>query len=461
MGQPTDYKAAVCVFLYGANDNWNTVLATDSASWATYTAARGDAATGIALAPVGTAASGSGSTNQKLGGPLAIVPNTAQSGRTFALHPSLPRIKALFDAGKLGIVANVGNIKQPTTKADYTNKAAHIPAKLGSHNDQQAVAMTGGVEGTTRGWGGKAMDSLISANTTPNASGISVAGNTPWLVGDTARSYQITPNGPVTIGDTNGQMLTSTELADTIKALMRATGSDNMIRREHAAMCARSIDTAAVVGAALPLATTGAWAVNLPKPDGSGPGTRAPTTNPLAAQLQAVARSIDAASTLGMHKQIFFVGIGGWDFHDTLAESQSTLLGVLDEALGWFQGVLDAMPGGVAQKVTTFTMSDFGRALANNGDGCDHGWGSHHFVMGGDVKGKDIYGRFPDYGSLSGGNFTSADIVMNGHLIPERSWYQYAGTIAKWMGLTDAQIATIFPNIANFPAGVRSLGFTN
>ncbi|MCA0176648.1 MAG: DUF1501 domain-containing protein [Proteobacteria bacterium] len=464
----TDYKALVCIFLFGGNDPFNTVLATDAPSWSAYGNERGNASTGIALAPPGTPAKVSGTLHQKLGGVLPIVPATPQASRSFALHPSLAGLRELFNQQRLGVVANVGHlIDAQTTKADYHHSTARRPAKLGSHNDQQSVWQSGGAEGTTRGWGGRFMDGLIADNTQPMFSAISIYGSAVWLPGQSTRAYQLSSTGPVRISDPTGAATVygSAEVLAHMRAIMSTARDNRLIEREHAAVSQRSFAATDVLGGIYPAPDAGPWgsradALTDPLLKYRDPVTRADLYNPLAHQLQAVARTIAVRDALGMGRQVFFVGLGGWDTHATQPTRHAPLLAQLAQALTYFDDTLRQM--GVDDQVTTFTMSEFGRALTSNGDGCDHGWGGHQFVMGGAVKGGDIYGRFPTYSGpdpTQPGTFASPDMLDSGQLLPALGVDQYAATLGTWLGVSDAELAAILPNLSTWAPADRNLGF--
>jgi uncharacterized protein (DUF1501 family) len=220
-----------------------------------------------------------------------------------------------------------------------------------------------------------------------------------------------------------------------------------------------------VLSGALPGAGAGPWGTpGLPpgQPDPLlqylDPETGLMVPNPTAAQLQAVARMIAARSTLGMARQVFFVGVSGYDTHDTQQQRHTRLLAQLAHALAYFDNVTTQM--GVADMVTTFTASDFGRTFASNGDGCDHGWGGHHMVMGGAVRGGDIYGKLPVYGTADGqGGFTSEDQLAGGMLLPSTSVEAYAATLGSWFGLSNSELLTILPGLAQWNFSQRNLGF--
>jgi len=457
------YKALVCVFLPGGNDAYNTLLATDSASWSAYHAARGTTAEGIALAAPGTPGK-AGSLHDRLGGVLPISPLNAQ-GRTFAVHPVLGGVHDLFAARRLAFVSNVGPLRGPTTKAAYLAGTAPKPPKLFSHNDQMSVWQSFSTEGTTRGWGGLMADRLLSANGQSMFTSISVSGNAVWLAGQGARAYQLAPSGAVHIGGVDGAVYGSAAVRQRIVSLMRTTRADSVIQREHAAVVSRSVEADQLLSGALPGAGAGPWGTGGlaqgqqdPLLMFRDPETNTLMPNPLAAQLQAVARMVAARGTLGMSRQVFFVTLPGFDTHDEQPSRHVRLMAQLAHGLKYFDGVTSAM--GVDDMVTTFTASDFGRTFASNGDGTDHGWGGHHIVMGGAVKGGDVYGKAPVYGLSDGkGGFDSADQLQGGALLPTTSIEAYAATMGRWLGLSDSELLGVLPGLSAWNVSQRNLGF--
>lgn len=454
--QSTDYKAIVCLFLYGGNDAINTVLATDTPSWTRYSALRRQTSSSIGLMPPGTAPNPSaGGTNQKLGGVLPITPLTAQSGRSFALHPAIPGIRDLFAARRLAVVANVGPLIQPTTKAQFVSESVPIPPRLHSHNDQQSVWQSFSPEGSSAGWGGRIGDIVAGFNGSRRIlTCISTSLSAVFLAGRDTMPYQIDTDGAIQIGwDWMFGAPTATQIVEQVVT----TNQTHMFERDLAGVYARSINTERDLRAALPDAAVvgGSAAVQY-----AHPVTGAVSTNPLAEQLQMVARIIVAQSTLAVRRQVFFVSIGGWDFHSGQNDAQANLLARVSHALSYFDRTLRTLPtGDLSANVTTFTASDFGRTINSNGDGTDHGWGGHHFVMGGAVKGGDIYGNFPVIGVSD--NKTGFDNPNEVHrsLLPEISVDQYAATIARWFGVPDTNLLDIFPNLKNFDTAKRNLGF--
>jgi len=480
----TDYKALVCLFLFGGNDAFNMVLATDGhngagapvagSSWAAYTATRTQQPDPIALlapgiAPDAAAAPGSPA---RLGGVLPITPLNAQ-GRSFALHPLMGALQTMFNTDRrLAIVPNVGPLLLPTTKTQYGQANHPKPPRLFSHNDQQSTWQALAPEGATRGWGGRIGDMIAAMNQRAVFTAVSAAGNAVWLSGQQVRQYQVGPAGAIRIGaDANGRVYNSTAVADALNRIVGSTRSNHVFEADLAAVSQRSIDAEAALRSALrpasdPLFGTppasGAYNPNAdPKLQYLAPLTGTPAFNAVAQQLQVVARLVEAgmAGATGVRRQVFFVSLGGFDTHDFQNRNQADLMARVSHALAYFDATLGAI--NARQQVTTFTASDFGRTFTSNGDGTDHGWGAHHFVMGGAVRGGDLYGRFPTLSvkNTSNNTFASPDQLGNGSLLPEISVDQLGATLAAWLGLTATQIADVFPNLLQFDPARRNLGF--
>ena len=471
----TDYKALVCVFLFGGNDSFNMVLPTDTASWSAYSTTRNQAPDSIALLPVGTSpvATADAGSPMRLGGVLPISAARAQ-GRSFALHPLMGSLQTMFNVDKrLAILPNIGPLIQATTKAQYNNRTAPLPAQLYSHNDQQSTWQALGPEGTTLGWGGRMGDMLASANSRTVFTTVSAAGNAVFLSGNQIRQYQVSSSGVIRLGtDGGGRVYGSTGVATALQRLVSAARSNNYLETDMAKVGQRTIDAEITLRNALRPASDAAFGTpptsgnynpaTDPKLLFDNPLTGNRSFNNLAQQLQVVARMIDAgiSGATGVGRQVFFVSMGGFDTHDLQNRGHAELMARLSQALSYFDTSLGAI--GARNKVTTFTGSDFGRTFTSNGDGTDHGWGSHHLVMGGAVKGGDLYGRFPSLGlkNVNDNEFNSStDQLGNGSLLPTSSVDQLGATLGRWFGLGDSQLLDIFPNLANFNPSVRDLGF--
>lgn len=425
----SDYRALVCVFLFGGNDHGNTVLATDTASWQAYQALR--PADSIGLPGVG-----------EPGGVLPITTTTPQTSRSFALHPSLEPIKTLFDNGQAAVLANVGPLIEPLTKADYQNKTGQRPPKLFSHNDQQSIWQAYAPEGARHGWGGRMGDLFANMNATQTFTCMSTSGNAVWLAGRDTVPYRTSSNGATPIRGLSGSLFGSSSATETLRDIITHPG-DNLFEQAYAGVTRRAIEAQAALSSAMVDS-------ELLPPIPTLPGTT--TSNRLAAQLQTVARIIGGRSTLGARRQVFFVGLGGFDTHNQQLANQGRLLTELAQGIEYFQTLLASSDINAVNDTTLFTASDFGRTMTTNGDGTDHGWGSHHFVVGGAVRGGDIYGTFPETGS------DGQDDVGRGRLIPQVSVDQYGATLAKWFGVSNSMLTDIFPNLGNF-GSAQDLGF--
>jgi uncharacterized protein (DUF1501 family) len=470
----SDYKALVCIFLFGGNDSLNMVLPTDAASWANYSAVRNQAPESIALLAPGTApnpSAGAGSP-ARLGGVLPISPANAQ-GRSFALHPSMGALQTLFDTDRrLAILPNVGTLVMPTSKLQYSLASHPKPASLFSHNDQQNTWQSFRPEGATVGWGGRLGDLLASMNSRAVFTSIAAGGNAVWLAGQTVQQYQVGTNGAIRMGtDSNGRVFGSADVGAAMQRIVGGTRGGHVFEADLAAVSQKSIDAELTLRTALKPASDALFGTpaspynpnsdpKLQYDNPLNPGSKA--FNGLAQQLQVVARMIDASSAagIGARRQVFFVSMGGFDSHDNENRNNADLMAKLAHAMRYFDTTLAAM--GAQSKVTAFTASDFGRTFTSNGDGTDHGWGAHHFVMGGAVKGGDLYGNFPVLGAknATNNNFDSSpNQIGNGSLIPETSVDQLGATLARWFGVSDSDALTVFPNLANFDASKRNLGF--
>jgi uncharacterized protein (DUF1501 family) len=421
------YRALVCVFLHGGNDSVNSVVPRDSIARSAYEASRGTLVLPTsALLPLTPVAGGTPASDG------------CAYGLQSAISPSDPvgttPLRDLFNNGRMAIVTNVGTLIRPTTKPQYQSPGHPLPPQLFSHDDQAVYWQTSRPDDSL-GWGGRIADLLHDTNTnTKLPMTMTVGGENLLQRGAIVSQYALNPDpqGAVPIRDVENAWNANRRAA--FMALMSGATQTNALERGYARAMNRAVDHYAMVADALsggtPLATP-------------FPASR------LGAQLKMVARLIAVRQALGMQRQIFFVSAGGYDTHDTQLVDHPLLLADLAKSLAAFYAATQELA--VSESVTTFTASDFGRTLSSNGDGSDHGWGSHQFVLGGSVRGGSFYGRMPD---LTGGG---ADDAGWGQLIPSTSVDQYAATLARWFGVPASGILDIVPNVANFPT--PDLGF--
>jgi len=414
-----DYKALVCIFLYGGNDYGNTLIPYDSTRYGLYQGMRPTVAYARSALT-----------------PTLLAPNVALAGgMQYALAPELSPLLPLFNSNHLAVMLNVGTLMQPTTKAQYTAKSVPLPPKLFSHNDQQSVWQSSSPEGAASGWGGRMGDLFQAGNGNATFTCVNVSGNAVYLSGNSAVQYQVSPSGPVALNGVKNPLFGSAACSAALRTLVTAP-SAHLFESEYARVMSRSLSAGDALGAAL----TGGPTIN----------TVFPTGNSLADQLKLVARMISTASDVGAKRQVFFVSMGGFDNHDGLATIHPGLLTSVANAMQAFHSATVEL--GVANQVTSFTASDFGRTLTAN-DGSDHGWGSMHFMLGGAVNGGRFYGTPPVVAN------DGPDDVGQGRLLPSTSVDQYAATLGKWFGISDADLLTVLPNLSNWNASQRTLGF--
>lgn len=410
-----EYKALVCLFMYGGNDANNVVIPTSPTEFAQYDAARG--AVRLPLASLL---------------PLTVA-NTP--GRSFGLHPAMPQMRDLFNGGNAAIVANVGPLLAPTTRTQYQNRSVPLPNNLFSHSDQQAQWQSSISDDATRtGWGGRIADIVKDTNGTNTTSTcISVNGNNLFQTGQTINSYKVS-----SLAGFGFSMYKGDAATDPVSVAFREVMGRpyaNVFEQTWASTVARAVTNSAALQEALA---------------GTALRTVFPANNPLGDQLKMVARLIAARGALGMTRQVYFCSIGGFDTHgaDQLA-TQTELLGDISTAVRAFWDA--SLELQIPQQITLFTASDFNRTFVSNGKGTDHAWGSHHFVMGGAVQGGKIYGTFPTI--VPGG----PDDTNDGRWIPTTSVDQFAATLATWFGVAPNELTTIFPKLGRF--ATPNLGF--
>ena len=420
-----DYKALVCIFLFGANDHYNTVIPYDIPTHTNYynirkgTPTPGTVYDGIAI--------GRNSLSE------TALSTALSDGRQMALNPEMSALKTLFENKRASILMNVGPLVVPTTRLQYDNKSVPLPPKLFSHNDQQAYWQSSfQTEGGATGWGGRAADLLLSNNTKSTLTCISINGNALFLSGQNAISYQMSSTGATTVNAIKGKSLFgSANCAAALQTLITQQSSSPMAS-DYTTVTKRALDTYDGIVAAI--GATASASMNALFPSSA--------TNTLSAQLKMVARMIEQQATFGMKRQVFMVGMGGFDLHDFLATQHPPLLQKLSSAMKEFDDAMTSL--GKGSQVTAFTASDFGRTLTSNGDGSDHGWGSHHFVMGGAVNGGTILGTAPEIG------LTHNQQVGSGRLLPSTAVDQLGAELAAWFGVSATDVKTVLPNAKNF-----------
>ncbi len=426
----TDYKALVCVFLYGGNDHANTVVHADAAHHERYRAIRGSLAV----------------PRDQLNATTLQPTQALAGGLQFALHPQMGELASLFNTGEAAVLFNVGPLIVPLTKAQYFSGDLDrypAPPKLFSHNDQASVWQANDPEGATRGWGGLLGDLALADNGGSLFTCISATGSGIFVSGDSALRYQVTNQGAVAtrlLSVSQGPYGAGSMLP-LVRELITEPRS-HVLENEYNRVTARSLSAEGQVTSAL-----GGVAVNTAFPQG----------NSLAAELRIVARLIAARQALGVKRQVFLCSLGGFDHHDHLMSNHPGLLGKVSAALAAFQRSMTEL--GVADKVTTFTGSDFGRGLVSNGNGTDHGWGGHQFIVGGAVRGGAFYGTPPP---PSIGETSAPDDqwhVGQGRLLPTSSVNQLAATLGRWFGANDDELRVVLPNLRNFGGSQAGINY--
>lgn len=406
-----DYKAVVCVYLYGGNDNSNTVVPYDTSSYNQYNNLR----TSIALPRTSLSAT-------------VLQPMQALSGGLqFALESNLAPLMPFFNNNQMDVILNIGSLIQPTTRAQYLANSAALPPRLFSHNDQQKYTQSL-TSAELAGWGGQIENLLQSANAQTTFGAISTAGNSLFLSGGAAVQYQLGSNGSVAINGISGTPFGSSSVASALKSII-STPVNQVFGDQITATVNNSISAHNTINAVF-----------------AGPspfGTLFPSNNSLATQLQNVARVIQSSQTLGLKRQVFFVSLGGFDTHDHISTAHPPLMATLSNAISPFLNALIGM--NKLQNVLTFTASDFGRTLTSNGDGSDHGWGSHHFAFGGPITTSKFIGVPPVLAT------NGPDDVGQGRYIPTTSYDQLAYSAGSWLGASAADLNTVLPNVKNFP----------
>lgn len=409
------YKALVCIFMFGGNDGHNTVVPMSSAAYSAYKSIRG----GLALP----------------GSDATLVPVNTPGGVPYGLNSGLSAIAPLWAQGKLAVVANVGLLARPTTRAQYLAASVPLPTQLFSHSDQIVSMQAGDPNGSGgTGWAGRTMDQMQSLNGTSRfPSSISMAGNALFCAGKVVQSASLIPGFNL-----GGDGMTAWPAS---AATAKTTALNELLTMDSGVSLIQSANKVRQDAITLNGLLSGAGSATVST---SFPGTS------LGQQLLQVAKIIKLRPTTGITRQVFFCSIDGFDTHSGQSWQQMDLLRQVAEAMNAFYSATQEL--GVADGVTTFTESDFGRTLQPSGSGSDHGWGNHHLVLGGAVRGGNLYGNFP-YPALGGPD----DSGSRGALLPSTSLDQYGATLAKWFGVGATQMASVFPNLGYFASS--DLGF--
>lgn len=412
-----DYKALVCLFLYGGNDASNMLIPMDPETYALYAQGR---------------------QNLALSRDILLPLSAGGSGAPMGLHPSMEGVQQLFNSGDCALVANVGTLLAPVTLADFRNRSAALPPNLFSHNDQQVLWQTSVPENAAAyeetGWGGRIADLLHSLYNDQSVSmSISISGSNFFQVGREIVPFRLSSGGSSGIGFSNSSHAGEQRKYQAYVDLLNLD-HENLLEEAFADITKRAIDSDGVLAAALENTQ------DFPNFPASGLGQ----------QMRMIARLIEARQALGMRRQVFFCATGGFDTHGDQLGPHAGLLAGINASLTAFDTAMREI--GVHDQVTTFTASDFGRTFDSNGRGSDHGWGSHHIVMGGGVRGGQVYGQYPN---VALGN--SPSDVGRGRWIPHVSVDQYGATMARWFGVAESDLPQVFPNIGNFDRS--DLGF--
>lgn len=419
-----DYRALVCVFLHGGMDGFSLMVPTGSAEYDTYQRSRGTLSV----------------SRTQL---LDLIPRSGAglgNGDSAGLHTAASPLLPLFDEGRLAMIANVGNLVEPTSRDAYEAGAVELPVQLFSHSDQQIQwQQLQGADRSRNGWGALAAGYLAPNQSRDYLTSISVAGSNYWQSGIGQRPFTLRESGVLTHSGLDVNVDWQRPRAEAFDRVIDLERS-HLFERAYAELQNRARVNTTELGALL--AARFGEGTDDPVPHD-------PAEDSLAARLNMVAKLIAVHAELGMQRQIFYVGMGGFDVHDNQNREMPELIGALASALAGFQGAMDSY--GLSENVTAFTASDFGRTLTSNGDGTDHGWGNHMFALGGAVQGGEIYGSLPVMDT------DGPDSVQNGRVLPSLAATQYAATLLDWLGLDDSRIDTVLPTLGNFSS--RNLGF--
>ncbi len=429
------YKALVGIMLKGGMDHNDTILPVDAPSY--------DALKGVRPGLFSAYDSDSVESSRNRENILALNPTNAArfAGRQFGLPRELSGIHAMFEAGDAAIIGNVGPLLEPVNREDFETGRVQLPKRIFSHNDQQSTWMALDTEGVRKGWGGQFADAVLNADASANPLYAAVTATSPdiFLAGERVRAFLVPEIGRELSLDSQRlrSYLGRGDDSDAARVKLdtyfrkQSFDHDSLFRQDAVAMAGRGIDDQLAfsrqVSAAAPLATI------FPNTD-------------IGRQLGGIAQAMSLRTVLGVNRQVFYASKGGFDTHDAQVTSLPNLHKDLDEAVAAFQAAMLEL--GLWNDVILFTMSEFGRTMVDNGDGCDHGWGGHQFVMGGSVRGQEIYGDIPEI-DTSHPQYTR----NRTRLIPTTSVEQHAAALGGWFGLDSGELARVFPNLSRFDDG--------
>ncbi|MEM6911323.1 MAG: DUF1501 domain-containing protein [Verrucomicrobiota bacterium] len=418
---PNDYKALVCFFFGGGNDSFNMLVPRGNTEYAEYALTR---------------------SNQALAQNTLLPLNGTHQGKALGVHPGMPEVQSLYNAGSLAFVSNVGTLVEPVTLSSFTNNLAQLPAGLFSHSDQIMHWQTSVPDApSSTGWGGRVADLLAACNSNTQISmNISLAGTNTFQSGNQSVSYEVEPtgNGSIALAPyAEGEDPTLAALGQTAIHSMMDAQYSNLFQETFAQKNRNALDASAAFSSAIAAQTVNTVF----------------SPNRISQSFQMIAKTIAARNLLGMRRQTFFVMFGGFDHHDELLNNQAAMLPVISQAMSEFDTAMREL--NVHNQVTTFTASDFARTLTSNGKGTDHAWGSNQMVMGGAVQGGQIYGSYP---SLALGSDLDTG---RGRLIPTLSTDEYFAELAQWFGVSQSDLPQVFPNLTRFytPGAAPPVGF--
>ncbi|MEL6758323.1 MAG: DUF1501 domain-containing protein [Pseudomonadota bacterium] len=419
------YKALVCVFLYGGMDAHDTIIPYDQSSSFAFERIRDQLLSGYdSVSP------------RRRSSLLAL--NGDLEGRTFGLPTELAPLRDLYNDGHAAVIGNIGPLIEPIERTAFVNGSGIRPKKLFSHNDQQSTWMASSPEGALSGWGGRIADALQAASLNPRSSfsAVSMDLNSIFVTGNQVQPFVTSTSGPPELFfEGYHRVLGSGEFSNTYQNMLRGSAgvSDNLFMEDVAEITKRSLDSNTLLEQEL--SSSRMVMADFP-------------TSNLGGQLEMVAKIIERRESLGLKRQIFFVAMGGFDTHSGQVTKLPALQSELAHSLKAFYDATVRL--GIEDQVTTFTASDFGRTLGVNGDGTDHGWGAHHFALGGAVNGGRVYGNIPPP------EFGHDYDAGRGRLIPQIAVDQYASAFGRWFGLSETDLHDVIPGLKNFDSDVLS-----